>query len=247
MKFKLPYLLFLLLLLNCKNEEKLSIEPIHLSSETCEDCAKVNIIIPRVLDDTKIGRAIEKALREEIIFLLTFDEEMEVSTIDEAISSFKKGFENLKVIYPDENTDWEANIKGQISYEDKNIVTVHLDSYLFTGGAHGYKSIRFLNFDKKKGIELENWQFFKNAPDFEKFAELKFREQENIPKGQPINSTGLMFEKDRFYLPENIGFSEKGLALLYNQYEVASLADGPIEVLLPYSEVKKYLAVTLKY
>lgn len=246
MKFRMIYLLCLSLLLSCKNKENLTIEPLHLTSERCEGCAKVDINIPKVLDNTKVGRAIEKALQEEIIFLLTFDEEIEVGTMEEAIVSFKKGYENLREIYPDENTLWEADIDGKISYEDKNVLTVHLDSYIFTGGAHGYKSIRFLNFDKKKGTELENWQLFKNTREFEKLAEEKFRAQEKIPEGQSINGTGLMFEKDSFYLPENIGFSEKGLELLYNQYEVASYADGPIELTIPYKDLKKHLAFKIR-
>ena len=50
-----------------------------------------------------------------------------------------------------------------------------------------------------------------------------------------------MFERDEFYLPENIGLTENGLVLLYNQYEVASYADGAIELILPMNEVKNYL------
>jgi len=241
MKFKLIYLLCVLLFLNCENEEKLVIEPMTFSSKACDDCAKVDINIPKVLGNSKIGRTVEKTLQEELIFLLTFDEEIEVGTIEEAIESFQNGYMNLREIYPDENTLWEADVDGKIVFEDKNLLSLHLDSYVFTGGAHGYKSIRFLNFDKKKGIELENWQLFKNAPEFEKFAEDKFRAQEKIPKDRPINSTGFMFEKNRFYLPENIGFTEDGLQLLYNQYEVASYADGPIELTLPYGEINKFL------
>ena len=100
----------------------------------------------------------------------------------------------------------------------------------------------FLNFDKKKGTELENWELFKSTEKFEAFAEAKFREQEAIPKGESINHTGLMFEKDSFYLPENIGFTKDGLKLLYNPYEVASYDDGTIELVLSHSEIKKYLA-----
>jgi hypothetical protein len=66
--------------------------------------------------------------------------------------------------------------------------------------------------------------------------------QEKIPEGEPINSTGYMFERDTFYLPQNIGFTQDGVKLLYNEYEVASYADGPVELLLPYKEVKKYLS-----
>ena len=55
-----------------------------------------------------------------------------------------------------------------------------------------------------------------------------------------------MFEKEKFYLPNNIGFTKKGIALCYNQYEVASYADGPIVLTLPFNEVKKYLSTRIK-
>lgn len=242
MKFNVIYLLFSLLLLGCKNEKKLTIEPVHYASETCAGCPKVDITLPKVLERTKVGRTLERALREEVILLLTFDEEIEATTIEEAVASFNKGYTELKERFLDETDVWEAKIDAQVSHEDKNILTLHLDSYMYTGGAHGYDAVRYLNFDKKKGKELENWELFRNVPDFEKFAEEKFRSKENISKGNSINSTGFMFERDAFYLPENIGFTEKGLHLIYNQYEVASYADGPIELLLPYAEVKKYLA-----
>jgi len=142
----------------------------------------------------------------------------------------------------DEPNGWEAKIKGSISYEDAKFITIILDSYLFTGGAHGYTSKRFLNFDKKKGTEMENSELFKNTEDFLVFAEEMFRKKENIPKNKSINYTGFMFEQDSFYLPENIGFTKDGLKLLYNPYEVASYTDGPIELVLPHTEIKKFLA-----
>ena len=77
-------------------------------------------------------------------------------------------------------------------------------------------------------------------------AEAKFRSQEKIPASEPINSTGFMFDGETFYLPENIGFTQEGIQLLYNQYEVASYADGPIVLTLSYKEVKDYLTVKIK-
>ncbi|TFG74190.1 MAG: DUF3298 domain-containing protein, partial [Flavobacteriales bacterium] len=63
-----------------------------------------------------------------------------------------------------------------------------------------------------------------------------------IPLDKPINQTGLMFEQDTFYLPENIGFTKDGLQLLYNPYEVASYADGTIVLTLSYQEVGPFLS-----
>lgn len=241
MKSSIPYLLFFILLLGCKNTDQLTFEPVNYENAPCDDCPKVSISIPKVLEKIKVGLAIENALREEVIFLLTFDDEIKATNIEEAIQSFDNGYTELKNMYPDEAASWEAKINGEISYEDKKILTIQLDSYIFTGGAHGYSATRFLNFDKKKGTELENWQLFKSTGDFEHFVESEFRSKEKIPQDKPINSTGFMFEQDSFYLPENIGFTEKGLQLHYNQYEVASYADGPIVLTLPYDEVKNYL------
>lgn len=234
--------LVVLLLFGCQNEAKLTFEPYAFENENCKDCPEVSITIPKALGRTKISKTINTALEEELISLLSFDEEMEVTSIDDAIESFKNGYLELQQLYDDEPTGWEAKIVGTISYEDANFITIALDSYLFTGGAHGYTSKRFLNFDRKKGIELENSELFKSAEDFRAFAEEMFREKEDIPKSESINYTGFMFEQDSFYLPENIGFTKAGLKLLYNPYEVASYADGPIELVLLHTEVKKYLA-----
>ncbi len=242
MKSILQYFLVFLLLVGCQNESKLTFEPHTFKSKTCTECPEVSITIPKALGQVKISKTINTALEEELISLLSFDDELEVISMEDALKSFKNGYLELQEQYDDEPTNWEAKIKGSISYEDANFITIILDSYLFTGGAHGYTSKRFLNFDKKKGIELENDELFKNTEDFREFAEEMFRRKEKIPEDKSINHTGFMFEQDSFYLPENIGFTEKGIKLLYNPYEVASYADGAIELVLPHSEIKKYLA-----
>lgn len=182
-------------------------------------------------------------MREEVISLLSYEEEQLVTDIPDALSSFNLGFEELSKMFPNETMPWEARIKGDVIFENRELLTIGLSSYIFTGGAHGYGSTRFLNFDKSGGEELESKMLFKNLEKFQEYAETKFRIQENIPAQESINSTGFMFEQDSFYLPENIGFTREGLILLYNPYEVASYADGTIELTLPLDEVKKFLAV----
>lgn len=236
------YFLVFLLLLGCQNDSKLTFEPQIIENEVCQDCPAISINIPKALGTTKISKSINTALKEEIIELLSFDDEIEVTSLDGALTSFRNGYLELQKLYDDEPTGWEAKIEGIISYEDEKFITIALDSYLFTGGAHGYSSKRFLNFDKKKGVELDNSELFKNTEDFQKFAEEMFRKKEKIPQDKSINYTGFMFEQDSFYLPENIGFTNEGLKLLYNPYEVASYADGAIELVLPHSDIKKYLA-----
>ncbi|SDD66394.1 Protein of unknown function [Pricia antarctica] len=247
MKAPLPCFLIFLVLIGCqKKENNLTFEPLKLGDTLCEDCPHISITIPRAIEHTRTANTINTALQEEIISLLLFDDDLKIANLDDALMSFKNGYSELKDLYPEETTPWETKIDGNVVYEDEKILTLELNSYVFTGGAHGYSAKRILNFDKKRGVELENWQLFRNRKDFQQFAEAKFREQEAIPAEASINYTGLMFEKDSFYLPENIGFTKEGVKLLYNPYEVASYADGPIVLTLPFKEVKRYLAKETK-
>ncbi|WP_067034895.1 DUF3298 and DUF4163 domain-containing protein [Allomuricauda sp. CP2A] len=245
MKKYLGVLLFLWILVGCQTEHKLTFEPLNLQGESCQNCPEITINIPHALDDTGVATAINRSLREEVIALLSFSENEDVGDIDQAMASFTDSYKELKTKFPDE-IGWEAKINGEIIYEDANLVTIVVNSYTFTGGAHGYGSTSYLNFDKRKGTELENWELFDDPEGFEKFAETKFRIQEDIPQDSNINATGFMFEGDMFHLPYNVGYTQDGVQLIYNQYEVASYADGPIVLTLPYAEVNVYLKRKVK-
>ena len=237
--------LLLLLSFGCENEGKLTFEPLEMQGEACSGCPKIEIQIPRALDDLAVSEAINRGMEEEVISLLSFDGGEEIDTAEKAMSSFTDSYKELKAKFPDE-IRWEAKISAKVIHEDENIVSIQLDSYTYTGGAHGYGATTFLNFDKRKGTELENWELFEDPEGFQKFAETKFRIQENIPQDQNINATGFMFEGDSFHLANNIGYTEDGIQLVYNQYEVASFADGPIVLTLPYAEVNQYLKRKVK-
>jgi len=240
MKKYISTILFLGLLISCQTENKLTFEPTQLLGETCADCPKIAINIPNALDNSPVSEAINRSLREEIISIMSFSEDRTIDTMDKALQSFTDSYKELKTKFPDE-IQWEATIDGEIVYEDENIITLILNSYSFTGGAHGYASTSYLNFDKKTGKELENEELFNDYEGFEDFAEEKFRNQEEIPQDKNINATGFMFEGDSFHLSNNIGYTTEGLQLIYNQYEVASYADGPIVLVLPYNEVNPFL------
>ncbi|GGD51634.1 DUF3298 and DUF4163 domain-containing protein [Muriicola marianensis] len=238
--------LLLLVIISCEEESNLVMEPIVYTNAPCDDCPEVSIEYPRVIEDTKIGRAVNAGITEEIIGLLTFSDSLEVTDINEAVNSFTMGYTELKSVYPDETVPWEARIRAEVSFENHRILSVRLDSYLFTGGAHGYTSTNFLNFDVQKGEKINTQELFRDLLAFRSYAEEAFRKQENIPADAPINSTGFMFELDSFYLPANIGLTPKGILLLYNQYEVASYADGQIQLTIPFKEAKQFITPGMK-
>lgn len=242
MKTKLLYLLSFLVCVGCnQREDALTFEPFSIASKSCENCPNVSISIPKALEKTKVSGTVNSALSEEIIALLNFDEESDAQNLEGAVQAFVQDYQDLNGKFPEESMPWEATIDGTVTHENKKILTIRLAAYLFTGGAHGYTTNRFLNFDKEHGTELEQGELFKSEKDFITFAEREFRKQENIPYKAPINSTGFMFETENFHLPENIGYTDTGLLLSYEPYEIASYADGPITLTLPFKDVNRFL------
>ncbi|WP_340066287.1 DUF3298 and DUF4163 domain-containing protein [Ascidiimonas aurantiaca] len=228
------------LLFSCQEESTISFVNKEVSSEKCENCAEVQISYPEAAAGSDVATAINTAIEEHIIFLLNYTEENTPDSVERAISDFTYSYEVLRSEFP-ETPAWEADIEGRILYRDDFIICIQVDSYLFTGGAHGYGATAFMNFDPETGILLQPDDIFSDLRGFTELAEKKFRQQENIPDGANINSTGLMFEDDVFVLPENIGFTSESILLVYNQYEIASYADGQKKVEIPLNKVRSFM------
>lgn len=201
---------------------------------------KVQVQLPQADTTLQLGKAINTALQEEVISLLAFDEAVDIRDVPQAISSFTAGYEELIENFAG-TPEWEATITADISYEDAHLLSIRLQSYLFTGGAHGFEEVRFLNFDKRRGREIEGINMFTDFSPILTLSEDVFRIAQAIPMEGDINSTGFMFEGNQFHLPETIGFDGHGMVLHYNQYEVASYADGPIVITLPWAEIMPLL------
>ena len=236
----LPFLL-IILCFGCKKEDTLTFETISISNTSCKTCPSITIEIPKSLENTRISETINTAIREEIIALLNFNEENSAQDIESAMEAFETEYKDLKEKFSGESVPWEAKVLGLITFENQHILTIKLNAYIYTGGAHGYETIRFLNFDKVTATELENEELFTDFQDFLDFTERQFREQEGIPAETDINSTGFMFDSELFYLPTNIGYTEAGIQLFYEPYEIAAYADGASILILPYTKVNPYL------
>lgn len=225
----------------CADETEFSWRYREFENEGCSDCPLVSVSIPEATDSSSLAFTINRSLEEEVIATLDYDDGVEASTIQEAIVSFGLAFQELKAQFPDEQMGWEADIVGEISYEDNRMISLKVSTYTFTGGAHGFSFLRFLNFDKVAGIEQNALDFFIDPVGLTKLAEIEFRKHYDLPTTSGINDSGFMFEGDVFYLPENIGFSDQGVDLIYNTYEVASYADGVIYIPLSWKQINSLL------
>ena len=244
MKHYTLLVMVLLLFSSCTKELSLENEIFTKKSTIpCKsDCPKVTIDVPVAKNIPIVADSINKKILLVLKEIVYFGEKpTEVKDYNSLAESFIASYEEMHKKFPSETFGWEAKIIGNVEHQSNEILNIKIDHYTFTGGAHGYQGFRSLLFNPKTGKSISNDQLFKNPKEFKAFAEKEFRAKYKIPEKANINATGLMFENDKFQLPQNIFYTDEGLLLFYNSYEAASYADGQKELFFPYNKVNKYL------
>ncbi len=232
------------LAVSCNNDLTFTSKSFHAKSkEACvKDCPKADVTVPIAEGEPIVADSINKKVfkvMKEIIFV--GENPYTDKDYPGLLHSFIKSYEELEHD-SGERFGWEATVDGSVLFDTDSIIDIELKHYTFTGGAHGYTGKRSLLFDPSTGKAILEKDLFKDEAGFKVVAEKEFRKSFKIPDG-PINGTGLMFEEEKFQLPQTYFFTPKGLLLYYNVYEIASYADGPKELLIPYDKIRKFLAV----
>lgn len=213
----------------------------------CENanCPEVTINYVHVFGDEEVSEKINKKIDNFIIssLLLGDDTIPTAKTIQEAATGFIEAYWADKEQFPDMAGDYFAEITVTELYTSPKHICFEMRQYLFTGGAHGYGTTSFMNIDPQTGKELTAEQLFKNNKEFAEFAEKKFRIQQKIANEESINDTGFWFDNEEFYLPESVGFTQDSLIFVYNQYDIASYAEGPIELKIDMKEASPFLNI----
>lgn len=247
-KLLLP-LFFTTLLISCQKEtsapefEELNID--QVSSQDCnpeeENCAFISINVPWVKNAGARNKTINHHIERHVLNLVDFQEENEFNSLEELSQNFIDNYEASAREFPEYNIPWEASVNGRVLYTSPEIISIEFNLALFTGGAHGYTSRSYLNFDPETGEPFSNEELFTSG--FKDYAEQIFRKKNEIPVEEPINSTGFFFENDSFQLPQNIGFYKNKIILRYNAYEVASYAEGGIQIEIPREEAQNFIRI----
>ena len=243
----MKYTLFSLLLFICMSCSKgLDFENQSFEKSTnvdcTENCPSIKIDIPVAKNAGTISDSINNNVFTTVKSIVDFgDKPNNSKNYNELAQSFIQNYEKIKRDFPRDHFGWEAKIEGEVKYKSENILNITINHYTFTGGAHGYAGLRSLIFDPKTGKKIPNEKLFKNWNLFKVFAETKFRQKYKIPRDQPINSTGMFFENDVFQAAQNIFFTNEGIVLHYNPYEIAAYVDGSRALLIKYEEANDYL------
>ena len=223
--------------------EEFSIE--QVSEENCnpeeENCTFISIHTPWAKNNGIRSKKINQKIEKHIIQLIDYQEYNKFSKLEALAEKFIDDYEASEQEFSETNIPWEASVEGKITHKSPDLISIEFDLALFTGGAHGFTSVSYLNFNPKTGDQFLNKDLFNEG--FKDYAEKLFRQKNDIPEDQPINSTGFFFENDSFQLPQNIGFLKNKIVLIYNAYEVASYAEGGIQLEIPLKDVEEFIKI----
>lgn len=149
-----------------------------------------------------------------------------------------KNSENIQI---SSKYDFNLNVT---SSERNNITYVNILTYSYTGGAHYIRDDYSLYWDDdtKEFIDLK--YFFKDEEAFKEMTNLAYYYVINLGQEENRNFDQLWVRRGTAPTIDNyrhFEFTDNGLEIMFPPYQVASWADGQINITVPYEDINKYL------
>lgn len=157
------------------------------------------------------------------------------SSLEEALKDTSEGFYSFMYT-------WEEESHVDVVFNERDILCLAYNAYVFSGGAHGNYGTSNFVFDTKTGQEIRLGQIFQRGyrEMLPKLLEQQFRKTYEVPEGQSLQDFGLFVEKIE-PTEENFFITRNGIGFTYVPYEIGPYAAGQIEIILPYSMINSLL------
>jgi hypothetical protein len=198
--------------------------------------------------DGKAKDKINSLIQKELLFAYEMPDH-QYKNPGEMMDGFLSDYESASKQLPKFRMDWAIDANIEAYTETDYIVCISYDIYSFTGGAHPNSFTVFFNFNKETGDTISLANIFKHGfePKLNALIDKKFREMNDLKPGDNLVDKGGLFEN---YIKFNYNFAitrdsvtnAKGVEFIYNPYEIASYAAGPVELVFTRAELEVILA-----
>jgi hypothetical protein len=154
----------------------------------------------------------------------------------ESIKVYNDSIDNDFPIRP-----FESILKYYIPYNEQNFISNYRDDYQFTGGAHGNTIRKSDTWDIISGRLLPLYYFFPNNPNYKEtiLEEIQLQAKANMEA-----NTGIYFDDykeliAKYFNVNNYYLISDGIAIYYQQYDIAPYSTGIVVFELPFSCLTK--------
>lgn len=233
---------FPMIMLSCQasNEQWYTNEQLEKEVGKCdyEPCMNVHIDYLVFSDLFPNHIALNEELQRMIGQFLVIDGKAVPKSLKKSVEAFESSFKDFaKSIGEGASRQYIATGASEISLDSENLKSIIVQMDLYTGGANGMNFFDALNVNSKTGKVLQISELITDLNEFELLAEMAFRNQFDIALETPFTETSYFMEGS-FFLSNKIAFTEDSIVLLYDKYEAAVGAMGPLKVFIPLSAVQ---------
>jgi hypothetical protein len=202
------------------------------SSDTIA-CASFEVIYPTFPDlNEKVKGELQNSINKMI-------DGKEGKTIEEKGRDFISDFKKFEAELPDNELGWSSSTNVSVLIYSDSLISLQVDTDVFTGGAHGSHLVRYINIEPQTSRPFLLDSFLK--PGYMEFlreaGEEEFRAERELGPEVSLEEAGFSFPDNRFSLNDNYGFSKEGIVFFFNGYEVAAYAEGPTAIVIPYEKL----------
>ncbi|HUT53940.1 MAG TPA: DUF3298 domain-containing protein [bacterium] len=223
-------------------EVKLAKKTGSCKKDAVGDCATISVKYPRITQaPSDEAREAMNAAILKVVLQPAQGEGPAPKRVEQIMDRFLAEYINSRD--PEFDTAWEEELEVGVQYNGPRVVCLGFSHYAYTGGAHPSSNLNYLNLETATGKTLALSDIMK--PGYEKqltaIAEKQFRKDKGLAPGASLADAGYNFDGDKFKLNDNFAVLKDGLHFYYNFYEIASYAEGPIEIVIKWSEIKGLL------
>ena len=233
-------LVCLLIVFSCEKENASpSFSEVNILNE---DVAKIEINMPMAHGNAQVSAKINATLNEFVCDALHLDASNEKQeTIKASIKAFNESFSNFNTLISSELKSelpvWEAFVDGELIYNNETISCIAMNTSINTGAANTSMVFKFFNFDNKTGNLLTTEELVNNLSEFKILIKQYYDKEINA------SFNDVEISNNTFKLPENLGFSDEGVIILYDNFDLGSFENEIIEFTIPCDVVNPYLNI----
>lgn len=208
--------------------------------------AKIDLILlyPAKGTNKTLTNAIDLSMASFILndSLKIADPELLVENITfDYFEAYRTATEGIPNIEKTASFDWLKKLSMDVLYNENSLLTLRIDKYGYTGGAHGVNISRFRVFNLLKNQAVDLSDIF--VQDFEEelnaLLDKKLRKLNGIGADENLKESGFLV--DTVHYNDNFYVNNDGIGFFYNVYEIASYATGPTELFCTFYDLKKIL------
>lgn len=203
------------------------------------DCAHISYTYPLFTSPQPYADSLNN-------LVLTFFGVTKSTSLEKSQHTFMAEYEKFKKEFKDIEQSWYSQTNVTVPFQTNNLVCVSVEMDDYTGGAHSMYSTIYSNYYKPKNEILTLHKLFSdsNLKKLLSIAETDFRTANELTIKANLDDAGYWFKDNKFHLSDNFVLTNDGATWLFNPYEVASYAQGTIELSVSKKELLPLLNPT---